>query len=88
MSTPATPPTPPTPAGAGQDTAPADALTRVLSIIDLGLKSAGALTGGPLGAGLNLADALLKIGAHARAVYEAETGTPYDLSKVPLEDHV
>jgi len=79
MSTPATPPVPP---------AGPSAIDRILAILDLGLKSAGALTGGPLGAGLSLADALLLIGVHAKAVYEAETGQPYDLSKVPPEDHV
>ena len=78
MSTPLTPPTPKGPSS----------LDRLLSILDLGLKSASALTGGPIGAGLNLADTLLQIGAHARQVYETETGQPYDLSKVPYEEEV
>jgi hypothetical protein len=77
MSTSQTPPTP-----------GPSSIDRILSILDFGLKSASALTGGPLGAGLNLADMLLQIGAHAKQVYEKEIGQPYDLSKVPLEEHV
>jgi hypothetical protein len=78
-----TTPTTPTPTAA-----PDSALDKILKILDLGLKSAGALTGGPLGAGFNLADGLLLIGVHAKAVYEAEVGQPYDLSKVPPQERV
>lgn len=76
-----TPPTPPVPAGNSS-------LERILAIIDIALKSGSALTGGALGSGLNLADAMLLIGVHARAVYVAETGQPYDLAKIPFEDKV
>jgi hypothetical protein len=59
-----------------------------LSILDLTLKTLGASLGGPVGAGISVADALLAIGAHAKQVYEQETGQPYDLSKVPPEAEV
>jgi len=78
MSTPATPLPP----------KPPSTIDRLLSILDIGLKTTAAIVGGPAGAGISAADALLQIGAHAKAAYEAETGQPYDLSKVPLEDHV
>jgi len=64
-------------------------LDRLLSIADLAASGISAVTTGtPIGAGASMADILIKMGQHAAAAYEAETGQPYDLSKIPQEDLV
>lgn len=78
----------PTPPATPVVPAQPSSVDRLLSILDIGLKALGAATGGPLGAGLNIADLMLQLGAHAKTVYEKETGQPYDLNKIPFEDHV
>lgn len=63
-------------------------LDTVLSYIDAALQYGSALAGGPIGQGLSLADLALKAVEKLKATYEAETGQPLDLSKIPTEDHV
>jgi hypothetical protein len=78
MSTPITPAVP---------AAPNSTLDRLLKILDAGLQSVAALTTGtPISGGATVADLLLQMGIHAKTAYEAETGQPYDLSKIPQED--
>jgi len=63
-------------------------LQRLLTILDIALSTVGGIIGGPIGGGMKLADAALKIAEHANAVYQAETGQPIDLSKIPAETPV
>jgi hypothetical protein len=63
-------------------------LARFLTIIDIALKATSNVVGGPIGAGLSIADALEQIALHAAQAYAAETGQPIDLTKVPPETKV
>lgn len=63
-------------------------LQRLLAILDVALSTVGGIIGGPIGGGLKLADAALKIAQHANAVYQSETGQPIDLGKIPAETPV
>lgn len=75
----ATPPIPsPSPAGSR--------LSSILAIINLVL---GALSAIPaLGLPIAIEQAFQKILTNALAAYQAETGQPIDLSKLPIEDLV
>lgn len=63
-------------------------LQRLLTILDIGLKTTASIVGGPVGAGLNLADQLEQLALHAAAAYQSESGQPIDLTKVPQETKV
>lgn len=60
-------------------------LQRLLMILDIGLKVTAGIVGGPLGAGLTVAQGLEQIALHANAAYQQEVGQPINMTKVPPE---
>ena len=64
-------------------------LDRILAIADLAAQATESITAGtPIAAGASIADLLIQMGQHAKSAYEAETGQPYDLDKIPFEEPV
>jgi hypothetical protein len=71
----------------------ASKLQSILNIINIalqGITSAGSFTpiGGAIAAGVKLEQLFQGMLANALAVYQAETGQPIDLSKIPIETPV
>jgi hypothetical protein len=61
-------------------------LQRLLAILGVVTEALGTAVGGPIGTGLKFADFFIQIAQHASAAYEAETGQPLDLAKIPREE--
>lgn len=60
-------------------------LALLFSILTIAANTIGTVLGTPIGADIKIAGALVQIAQHAFAGYQAETGTPLDLSKIPAE---